>query len=278
MSTSVVEITPDVRVGDHLPMALFGGLNVLESRDLALRVAETLAAHAARLGMPYVFKASWDKANRSSHTSFRGPGLDEGLRWLDDVRAQVGVPVLTDLHAPAQAAAVAQVAALVQIPAFLVRQTDLIAAAAATGRPLHLKKMQLMAPAEMANVRDKCRALGAEQLILCERGTMFGYHNLVVDPLSFVQLRALGCPVSFDVTHSLQQPGGLGASTAGRGQYVEPLAMAGVSQGLAALFLEVHPDPARALCDGPCATPLDRVGSLLERLAALDQHVKSRAL
>lgn len=262
-----------VEVGNERPLALFAGLNVLESRELALSVAEQLLAICERLGLPLVFKASFDKANRSSVRSFRGPGPDEGLRWLQEVRG-LGVPVLTDIHEPGQAAPAAEVADLLQIPAFLCRQTDLLAAAAATGRPLHVKKMQMMAPLEMGNVLEKCRAFGASGVILCERGTSLGYGNLVVDPLSFPQLRSLGAPVSFDVTHSLQLPGGLGHATGGRRQLLEPLAVAGVSQGIAALFLEVHPEPDRALCDGPCALPLSAAEGLLRRLLALDRLVK----
>lgn len=260
------------RVGNEEPLTLFAGVNVLESRDLALRVADALLAVADQI--PVVFKASFDKANRSSVHSFRGPGPDEGLCWLAEVRA-MGLPVLTDIHAPEQAQMVAEVVDLLQIPAFLCRQTDLIAAAAETGKPLHIKKMQMMAPAEMGNVLAKARALGASGVILCERGTSFGYNNLVVDPLSFTQMKALGAPVSFDVTHSLQLPGGLGAATGGRREYVEPLAIAGVSQGIAALFLELHPNPDRALCDGPCALPLGSLPGLIRRLLAFDALAKS---
>lgn len=265
----------DLTLANDRPLALIAGLNVLESLDLALRVAERLREATAARGVPFIFKASFDKANRSSVRSFRGPGLDRGLDWLTRVRAATGAPIVTDIHAPEQAAPVAEVADLLQIPAFLVRQTDLIAAAAATGRPLHLKKMQMMAPADMAPAVDKCAALGARHVAVCERGTLFGYGRLIVDPLAFVELKALGVPVTFDVTHALQLPGALGDATGGRGHLVEPLALAGVSQAIAALFLEVHPDPARAKCDGPCALPLDRVGPLLDRLIALDRLVKS---
>lgn len=277
------EMPGAIRVGDGItlandrPLTLIAGLNVLESLDLALRVAEVLKREADRRGVPLIFKASFDKANRSSVRSFRGPGPDEGLRWLAQVKATHGLPIVTDIHTAAQAAPTAEVADLIQIPAFLVRQTDLIAAAAATGRPLHLKKMQMMAPEEMGNVVAKCAASGARGVALCERGTLFGYGRLVVDMLGFGALKGFGVPVTFDVTHSLQLPGGLGHATGGRGAEVEPLAMAGVSQGIAGLFLEVHPDPAQAKCDGPCALPLERVGALLDRLVALDALVKGSA-
>ena len=276
-STETVSIADGVVMGNDRPFTLLAGLNVLESEALALQVAATLRAECARRGVPLVFKASFDKANRSSHASYRGPGLDRGLRWLSAVKARCAVPVLTDIHTVEQAGPVAEVADVIQIPAFLVRQTDLIAAAAATGRPLHLKKMQGMAPDEMANVVAKARAFGAADVIVCERGTTFGYGNLVVDPLAFGRLKALGVPVTFDVTHALQLPGARGDATGGRGHRVFDLAAAGMSQGLAGLFLECHPTPSEAKCDGPCALPLDAIGALLDRLLALDQLVKSWA-
>ncbi len=266
-----------VRLGNHLPLALIGGLNVLDREELNLRVAETLAEACARVGVPLIFKASFDKANRSSHLSARGPGLERGLEQLAALKRLLGVPLLTDIHAPEQAAPAAEVVDCLQIPAFLVRQTDLLAAACATGRPLHLKKMQCMAPGEMRAVASKCEALGAREVLLCERGTLFGYNNLVVDPLSFSHLKELGPPVTFDVTHALQQPGALGASTGGRGHLTGPLMAAGVSQGIAALFLEVHPEPREALCDGPCALRLEEAEGLLRRARALDEWAKERA-
>lgn len=266
-----------VRLGNHLPLALIGGLNVLDREELNLRVAETLAEACARVGVPLIFKASFDKANRSSHLSARGPGLERGLEQLAALKRLLGVPLLTDIHAPEQAAPAAEVVDCLQIPAFLVRQTDLLAAACATGRPLHLKKMQCMAPGEMRAVASKCEALGAREVLLCERGTLFGYNNLVVDPLSFSHLKELGPPVTFDVTHALQQPGALGASTGGRGHLTAPLMAAGVSQGIAALFLEVHPEPREALCDGPCALRLEEAEGLLRRARALDEWAKERA-
>lgn len=265
----------DVTLANDRPFVLIAGLNVLEGRELALRVADALRVEADRRGVPLIFKASYDKANRSSHQSFRGPGLDVGLEWLAEIKRAVGVPVVTDIHAPEQAAPVAEVCDLVQIPAFLVRQTDLIAAASATGRPLHLKKMQMMAPHEMSSVVAKCAALGRREVIVCERGTLFGYNRLIVDMLAFAELARVA-PVTFDVTHAVQLPGALGHATGGRREAVEPLAMAAMTQGLAGLFVEVHPEPDRAKCDGPCALPLERVGALLDRLAAIDALAKAR--
>jgi 2-dehydro-3-deoxyphosphooctonate aldolase (KDO 8-P synthase) len=264
-----------VILSNRRPFVLIAGLNVLESRDLAFRVTETLVHATARLGIPFIFKASFDKANRSSAESFRGPGLEEGLRILAGLKETFGVPVLTDIHGSEQAAPVGEVADVLQIPAFLSRQTDLIGAAAATGLPLHVKKMQMMAPHEMGNIVDKCLSFGNDRILLCERGTSFGYGRLMVDPLAFPEMKAFGFPVTFDVTHSLQLPGALGAATGGRGQYVPELALAGLSQGIAGLFLECHPNPEHARCDGPCALPLDRVPGVLSRAKAMDDLVKS---
>ncbi len=270
-----VHVGDGVVMGNTRPFTLIAGLNVLESEDLALHVAQTLRGLCTERGIPWIFKASFDKANRSSHTSFRGPGLDRGLAWLETVKSRCEVPVLTDVHTAEQAAVAARVVDVLQIPAFLVRQTDLIAAAAETGRALHLKKMQGMAPRAMESAVAKAAALGAEHIIVCERGTSFGYENLVVDPLSFGTLKSLGVPVTFDVTHALQLPGAAGTATGGRGHRVFELAMAGMSQGLAGLFLECHPNPAEAQCDGPCALRLEDVGALLDRVSALDALVKS---
>lgn len=263
-----------VRLGNRRPLVLLGGVNVLEGSGLAAEVAAELAAITDRLGLPWIFKASWDKANRSAHHSWRGIGLDAGLRVLQTVKEEFGVPILTDVHEPGQAAPVAEVADMLQVPAFLVRQTDLVAACCETGRPLHLKKTQGMAPADMANVVDKCRHFGRRDVAVCERGTHFGYGNLVVDPLAFPALKDLGVPVTFDVTHSLQLPGGLGHAAGGRRELAPGLAVAAVSQGIAGLFLETHPDPDRALCDGPSATPLAQVEALLRRVMAVDEVVK----
>ena len=264
-------------IGNDRPLVLIGGVNVLEDGGLALEVAAELAAITARLGMPWVFKASWDKANRSSHQSWRGPGLTAGLRALAAVKRTHDVAVLTDVHEPSQAEPVAAVADWIQVPAFLVRQTDLIQACCAAGRPLHLKKMQTMAPTDMAHVVDKCAHFGQRAVAVCERGTAFGYGNLVVDPLGFPALKALGVPVTFDVTHALQLPGARASSAGGRRHLAPDLAVAGVSQGIAALFLETHPDPDRARCDGPSATPLGEVEALLRRVLAVDRAVKTPA-
>lgn len=270
---------PGVAVGDVVVsqrgrLCLFAGLNVLETRDGALRTASALASAARSAGLPLVFKASFDKANRTSGDSFRGPGLDVGLRWLADVKAGIGVPILTDIHEPGQAAAVAEVADLLQIPAFLVRQTDLVVAAARCGKPLHLKKMQMMAPSDVGHAAAK--AQGAPGVILCERGTSFGPGRIVVDPLSFAALAALGWPVSFDVTHAVQTPGSLGGATGGRREAIPALARVGVAAGLAALFVEFHPDPERAPCDGGSQLPVEAAAGLFREAAAMDAFVKAR--
>lgn len=265
-------------VANDQPFVLFGGLNVLESRDLALRVAESFSETCSSLGIPYVFKASFDKANRSSLDSFRGPGLEQGLQWLAEVKAQCNVPIITDVHHPDQAAAAAEVADVIQLPAFLSRQTDLVNAMARTGAVINIKKAQFLAPAEMKNILHKFEQAGNENLMLCERGSSFGYNNLVVDMLGFQTLKSFAYPVLFDVTHALQQPGGLGSSAAGRRSQVLELAKAGMSQSLAGLFLEAHPNPDEALCDGPCALPLAVLGDFLRQVKDLDDLVKSQPM
>ncbi len=257
------------------PFTLIGGLNVLESLDLALRVAEQFKTVTSELGIPYVFKASFDKANRSAIDSFRGPGLDEGLAWLARVKQEFELPILTDVHEPGQAAPVAEVADIIQLPAFLSRQTDLVAAMAATDAAINIKKAQFLAPAEMGHLLKKFEVAGNSRLMLCERGSSFGYNNLVVDMLGFSVMKRFSYPVLFDVTHALQQPGGLANSAGGRRADVTALAKAGLAQGLAGLFLEAHPDPDQALCDGPCALRLDRLRPFLEQMQALDGLVKS---
>lgn len=265
----------DVRIGNELPFVLFGGMNVLESRDLALRVAENYVRATEKLGIPYVFKASFDKANRSSMHSFRGPGLEEGLKILEDIKTTFGVPLLTDVHEADQAAPAAEVCDIIQLPAFLSRQTDLVVAMARTDAVINIKKAQFLAPAEMQHIINKCEEAGNDRLILCERGTSFGYNNLVVDMLGFGVMKRMGCPVIFDVTHSLQMPGGRADSAGGRREAVAELARAGLSQGLAGLFLEAHPDPESAKCDGPCALRLDQLEPFLHQLQQLDRLVKS---
>ena len=265
----------DIEVGNQLPFVLFGGINVLESRELAMDAAEAFVRQAQAFDIPYVFKASFDKANRSSMHSFRGPGLERGLQLFDEIKQRFKVPVITDVHAPEQAAALAEVVDVLQLPAFLSRQTDLVMAMAKTGLPINIKKAQFLAPAEMHHILAKCREAGNDQLMLCERGTMFGYNNLVVDMLGFSVMKETGYPVIFDVTHALQRPGGRADSADGRRAQVVELMRAGMSQGLAGLFLEAHPDPSQAKCDGPCALPLDKLEPYLAQMKAVDDLVKS---
>lgn len=264
-----------IKVSNELPFVLFGGMNVLESPELALQIAEVYLSVCEKLDIPYVFKASFDKANRSSIHSYRGPGLEKGLEILRKIKSQFNVPVITDVHEPYQAAAVAEVADVLQLPAFLSRQTDLVLAMAKTGKPINIKKAQFLAPHEMQHIASKCKEAGNDQLMLCERGSCFGYNNLVVDMLGFGQMKKTGYPVIFDVTHSLQIPGGLADAAAGRRQQVVELGRAGVSQGLAGLFLEAHPDPDKAKCDGPCALPLDQLEGFLYQMKEIDKLVKS---
>ncbi len=265
----------NITVANDRPFVLFGGMNVLESRDLAFDVAHTYADVCGRLGIPYVFKASFDKANRSSIHSFRGPGLEAGLQLLADIKAHFGVPILTDVHEPWQAQPVAEVADVIQLPAFLSRQTDLVVAMARTGAVINIKKAQFLAPQEMKHILRKCEEAGNNRLMLCERGSSFGYNNLVVDMLGFGIMKQMGYPVLFDVTHSLQMPGGRADSAGGRRHAVTELARAGMSQGLAGLFLEAHPDPDNAKCDGPCALPLSALEPFLRQVQAIDRLVKS---
>lgn len=250
---------------------LIAGPCVIESQDHALFLAEAIQKEAAELGIPYIFKASFDKANRSSIHSFRGPGLDAGLRILEHIKEQTGLPVITDVHEIDQAQSAAEIVDVLQIPAFLCRQTDLLVAAARTGRTVNVKKGQFLAPGDMKNVVEKIREAGGKELWLTERGASFGYNNLVVDMRSFPIMHEFGCPVVFDVTHSLQRPGGLGNATGGDSQFIEPLARAGVACGVDGLFMEVHDNPAKALSDGPNALPLKRLRPLLQQLYALDQ-------
>jgi len=263
-----------IEIANDKPMVLFGGMNVLESRDLALRVCEAYVTATQKLNIPYVFKASFDKANRSSLDSFRGPGLEEGLRIFQDVKQAFGVPLLTDIHEPYQAKPVAEVCEILQLPAFLSRQTDLVIAAAKTGAVINIKKAQFLSPKEMRHILHKCEQAGNERLILCERGSSFGYNNLVVDMLAFGQMKAFDYPVFFDVTHALQMPGAGPSSAGGRRAQVVDLARAGISQGIAGLFLEAHPNPEAALCDGPCALRLDLLADFLAQLTQLDTLVK----
>ena len=264
----------DVKLSNENSFALVGGLNVLESESVALQVAETFRSITDKLRIPYIFKASFDKANRSSIDSFRGPGLDEGLQILEKIKSEFDVPILTDIHEPYQAAPAADVADVLQLPAFLSRQTDLIVAAAKTGAAINIKKAQFLAPEEMSNILQKCESSGNDRLILCERGTSFGYNNLVVDMLGFSVMKSFGYPVLFDVTHALQRPGGMGDAAAGRRESVRELALAGMSQKIAGLFLEAHPEPEQALCDGPCALRLNQLAPFLKQMMAVDDLVK----
>ena len=267
----------DIQMGNDLPFVLFGGMNVLESKDLAFEIAETYIDITRRLGIPYVFKASFDKANRSSLNSFRGPGLEKGIEWLAEIKNKFNVPIITDVHEPYQAVPVAEVADIIQLPAFLSRQTDLVEAMAKTNAIINIKKAQFLAPAEMRHILHKCLEAGNDRLILCERGSSFGYNNLVVDMLGFDTMKAMNVPVFFDVTHALQTPGGRSDSAGGRRAQITTLARAGMATGLAGLFLEAHPDPDKAKCDGPCALRLSQLEPFLAQLKQLDELVKGFA-
>jgi 2-dehydro-3-deoxyphosphooctonate aldolase (KDO 8-P synthase) len=262
--------------GIERPLFLIAGPCVIESRDLVFEVAGRLREITGRLGVPFIFKASFDKANRSSLRSFRGPGLEAGLRILAEVRAGLGVPVLTDVHEDTPLAEVAATVDVLQTPAFLCRQTNFIVNVCSQGRPVNIKKGQFLSPWEMANVVDKARSTGNSAILVCERGFSFGYNNLVSDMRSLAIMRATGAPVVFDATHSVQLPGGQGGASGGQRQFVPVLARAAVAAGVAGLFMETHPDPERALSDGPNAWPLDRVASLLETLVELDSTVKKK--
>ncbi|MCX8145566.1 MAG: 3-deoxy-8-phosphooctulonate synthase [Azovibrio sp.] len=266
-------------VGLDQPLFLIAGPCTAESQELCIEVAGTLKAVCGRLGIPYIFKASYDKANRSSGKSPRGPGRERGLRMLAEVRRQVGVPVLTDVHGEADIAAVAEVVDVLQTPAFLCRQTDFIHAVAACGKPVNIKKGQFLAPGDMKNVVDKAREAngGADTIMVCERGVSFGYHNLVSDMRSLAIMRETGCPVVFDATHSVQLPGGQGTASGGQREFVPVLARAAVAAGIAGLFVETHPQPEKAWSDGPNSWPLARMESLLATLVELDRVVKATA-
>ncbi len=265
------------------PLFVIAGPCVIESEELVLTVAHTLAEIAQRRGLLVIFKSSFDKANRSSDRSFRGPGMDEGLRILEKVRDATGLPILTDVHEAEQVAAVAQVADILQTPAFLARQTDFITAVAASGKPVNIKKAQFMAPADMAQVVAKARNAATaaghdpDAFMVCDRGTSFGYNNLVSDMRGLAIMAQTGCPVVFDATHSVQQPGALGDSSGGQREFVPLLARAAVAAGVSGVFMETHPDPDRALSDGPNALPLDQFEPLVARLQAIDAVVKSAA-
>ncbi len=265
-------------IGNDKPFVLFGGMNVLESRELAFEIAQTYVDICQRLNIGYVFKASFDKANRSSLHSYRGLGMEKGLQILADVKDKFNVPIITDIHEPYQADPVAEVADILQLPAFLSRQTDLVAAMAKTGKIINIKKAQFLAPHEMRHILHKCLEAGNDKLILCERGSAFGYNNLVVDMLGFDTMKAMNVPVFFDVTHALQEPGARVDSAGGRRAQITTLARAGMATGLAGLFLEAHPDPDKAKCDGPCALRLSQLEAFLSQLKQLDDLVKGFAV
>ena len=264
----------DITIGNDQPFVLFGGMNVLESKDLAFEIAESYIDICKRLNIGYVFKASFDKANRSSLYSFRGPGLEKGIDWLSDIKKTFNVPIITDVHEPYQAEPVAAVADIIQLPAFLSRQTDLVAAMAKTGAIINVKKAQFLAPHEMKHIINKCLEAGNDKIILCERGSAFGYNNLVVDMLGVDTMKKMLVPVFLDVTHSLQQPGAREDSAGGRREQITTLARAGMATGLAGLFLEAHPNPDVAKCDGPCALRLSQLEPFLAQLKQLDTLVK----
>ncbi len=262
-------------IGLDQPLFLIAGPCVIESRELCFEVAERLKATCDALGVHYVFKASFDKANRTSASSFRGPGMGAGLQILADVRAKLGVPVLTDVHERDQVAEVAAVVDVMQTPAFLCRQTDFIEAVCAPGKPVNIKKGQFLAPWDMKHVVDKARAVGNDQIMVCERGVSFGYNTLVSDMRSLALMREHGCPIVYDATHSVQQPGGQGSSSGGQSRLVPVLARAAVAAGISGLFMETHPEPSRALSDGPNMWPLHRMEELLRALVAIDRAVKA---
>ena len=276
MTDKIVKVG-NVEVANNKPFTLFGGMNVLESRDMAIRVCEKYVEITQKLGVPYVFKASFDKANRSSIHSYRGPGMEEGLKIFQELKETFGVNIITDVHEIYQCQPVAEVVDVIQLPAFLARQTDLVEAMARTGAVINVKKPQFLSPGQMGNIVEKIEECGNDKVILCDRGTNFGYDNLVVDMLGFNIMKKVskGCPVIFDVTHSLQCRDPFGAAAGGRRDQVTELARSGMAIGLAGLFLEAHPDPNNAKCDGPSALPLSKLESFVSQMKAIDDLVKS---
>lgn len=274
MADLKVTLPGGIAIANDAPLVLVAGMNVIEDRATLFEVAAHLTRITAGLGVPLIFKASFDKANRSSINSFRGPGLSQGLALLAEVKQQFGVPILTDVHEPDQAGPAAEVADIIQLPAFLARQTDLVVAMARTGAAINIKKPQFLAPQEMRHIIAKCTEAGNERILLCERGTSFGYNNLVVDMLGIDTMKTMA-PVLFDVTHALQLPGGRSDSADGRASQVAALARAGVAVGIAGLFVETHPDPSQAKCDGPCALPLAEFEGFLRQVRAVDVAVKN---
>ncbi|WP_373767616.1 3-deoxy-8-phosphooctulonate synthase [Glaesserella sp.] len=267
----------NIEIANNKPFVLFGGMNVLESRDMAMKVCEKYVEVTHKLGVPYVFKASFDKANRSSIHSYRGPGMEDGLKIFQELKDTFGVKIITDVHEIYQCQPVADVVDIIQLPAFLARQTDLVEAMARTGAVINVKKPQFLSPGQMGNIVEKIEECGNDKVILCDRGTNFGYDNLVVDMLGFNVMKKVskGCPVIFDVTHSLQCRDPFGAASGGRRDQVTELARAGMAIGLAGLFLEAHPDPNKAKCDGPSALPLSKLEAFVSQMKAIDDLVKS---
>lgn len=273
--TKTIQVA-DCQIANDRPFVLMGGMNVLESRDMAMQVAEHYVTVTEKLGIPYVFKASFDKANRSSIHSFRGPGLDQGLKIFEEIKKTFNVPVITDVHEIDQCAATAQVCDIIQLPAFLARQTDLVRAMAETGAVINIKKPQFLSPAQMGNIVDKFAECGNEQVMLCERGSCMGYDNLVVDMLGFRTMKEVsgGAPLIFDVTHALQCRDPMGAASGGRRHQVAELGRAGIAVGIAGLFLEAHPEPDNAKCDGPSALPLSSLEAFLTQMKTVDDVIK----
>ena len=272
--TSIKLAKYNIEIANDKPFVLFGGMNVLESRDLAMSIAEHYVEVTQKLNIPYVFKASFDKANRSSVSSYRGPGLEDGLRIFEEIKSTFNVPIITDVHEIHQAQPVADVVDIIQLPAFLARQTDLVVAMAKTNAIINVKKPQFLAAHEMRHIINKFAEAGNEQVILCERGSCYGYNNLVVDMLAMDEMKDYA-PVIFDATHALQQPGGRSDSADGRRAKAAQLARSGMALGLAGLFIESHPDPDNAKCDGPCALPLDKLEPYLQQMKSIDDLVKS---
>lgn len=266
----------DFEIGNTLPLTIIGGVNVLESDQLCSEVANAFVDLSKKHSFNFIFKGSFDKANRSSYKSFRGPGLTKGLYMLEKIKNDYDVPIITDIHEPSQANQVAQACDIIQIPAFLCRQTDLIQAAAETKKVLHIKKPQFLSASDMKNVVEKCFSFGNKNILLCERGNIFGYNNLVVDMLNFQTLKSFNLPVIFDVTHSLQIPGGLGITTGGRRELFLPFAKSGVAQKIAGLFIETHTNPDDAKCDGPCAIDIKNLDKYLKEIVDLDKLIKAQ--
>lgn len=278
MQNKIIQVG-NIEIANDKPFVLFGGMNVLESRDMAMQVCEQYVKVTDKLKVPYIFKASFDKANRSSIHSYRGPGMEEGLKIFEELKQTFGVNIITDVHEVYQCQPVAEVVDIIQLPAFLARQTDLVEAMARTGAVINVKKPQFLSPGQMGNIVEKIKECGNDKVILCDRGTNFGYDNLVVDMLGFSIMKQVsqGCPVIFDVTHSLQCRDPFGAASGGRRAQVTELARAGLAVGLAGLFLEAHPEPAKAKCDGPSALPLDKLEPFVAQMKAVDDLVKSFA-